>query len=52
MKQKIYIETSVISYLVSHPSKNIVIAAHQATTIDMWEILDEFDVFIPITKWF
>jgi len=46
MKQKIYIETSVISYLVSNPSKNIVIAAHQTSTIDMWKILDKFDVFI------
>ncbi|MFV1974496.1 MAG: type II toxin-antitoxin system VapC family toxin [Candidatus Scalindua sp.] len=46
MKQKIYIETSVISYLVSSPSKNIVIAAHQTSTIDMWKILNDFDVFI------
>lgn len=46
MKQKIYIETSVISYLVASPSKNIVIAAHQASTIDMWKILEYFDVFI------
>jgi predicted nucleic acid-binding protein len=46
MKQKIYIETSVISYLVASPSKNIIIAAHQASTIDMWKTLDKFDVFI------
>lgn len=46
MKQKIYIETSVISYFVASPSKNIVIAAHQASTKDMWKILDKFDVFI------
>ena len=46
MKSKIYIETSVISYLVARPSKNILIAAHQASTIDFWNRLNEHDVFI------
>ncbi len=46
MKQKIYIETSVISYLVANTSKNLVIAAHQASTVDMWKQIDKFDVFI------
>ena len=46
MKQKIYIETSVVSYLVSRTSKNIVVAAHQASTSDFWEMLDEYDAYI------
>lgn len=46
MKQKIYIETSVISYLVARPSKNIVIAAHQSSTIDFWDRLHEYDIYI------
>ncbi len=46
MKQKIYIETSVVSYLVSRPSKDIVIAGHQAATRDFWELLVNYDVFI------
>lgn len=46
MKQKIYIETSIVSYIVAKPSKNLIIAAHQAATIDMWNIIDDFDVFI------
>ncbi|MEA3496176.1 MAG: type II toxin-antitoxin system VapC family toxin [Bacteroidota bacterium] len=46
MKQKIYIETSVVSYLVARTSKNIVIAAHQASTSDFWNRLDDYDVFI------
>jgi len=46
MKQKIYIETSVISYLVARPSKNIVIAAHQTSTSDFWDCLHEYEVFI------
>ncbi len=45
MKQKIYLETSVISYLVSKPSKNIIIAGRQAITKDLWDIIDNYDVF-------
>jgi hypothetical protein len=32
MKRKVYIETSVISYLTSRPSKNVIEAGHQQTT--------------------
>ena len=46
MRQKIYLETSVVSYFVSRPSKNIVIAGRQAVTNDMWDIMDNDDVFI------
>ena len=46
MKQKIYIETSVASYLVSRPSKDIVIAGHQAATRDFWESLGDYESFI------
>lgn len=46
MKQSIYLETSVISYYVARPSKNIIIAGFQAATYDFWDRLDEFDVYI------
>lgn len=46
MKPKIYIETSVVSYLVARTSKNIVIAAHQASTSDFWEKLGDYDAYI------
>jgi predicted nucleic acid-binding protein len=46
MRQKIYLETSVVSYFVSRPSKNIVIAGRQAVTKDMWAIMGYYDVFI------
>ena len=46
MKNKIYIETSVISYYVAKRSDNIRVAGHQLSTIDMWEKLDEFEVYI------
>lgn len=35
--EKVYIETSVISYLTSRPSRDVVIAGHQQTTRDWWE---------------
>jgi len=37
MKEKVYIETSVISYLCSRPSRDLVAAAMQQTTQDWWE---------------
>ena len=46
MKQRIYIETSVVSYLTSRPSKDIVIAGHQSATHDFWERLPEHDIFV------
>jgi predicted nucleic acid-binding protein len=46
MRQKIYLETSVVSYFVSRPSKNIVIAGRQAVTKDLWAIMGYYDVFI------
>ena len=46
MKQKIYIETSVVSYLVARRSENIVIAAHQASTLDFWGKISDFDTYV------
>ncbi|MBX2807507.1 MAG: type II toxin-antitoxin system VapC family toxin [Cellvibrionaceae bacterium] len=36
-KKNVYIETSFISYLTSRPSRNIIMAGHQAITHDWWE---------------
>ncbi len=44
--QKLYIETSVVSYLTARPSKNIVTAGHQVVTRDFWDQLDSKNVFI------
>jgi predicted nucleic acid-binding protein len=38
---KVYIETSVISYLTARPSRDIVIAGHQQVTCDWWETATE-----------
>ena len=44
-KYKIYIETSVVSYFVSRPSRDIVIAGHQVATQALWDMLTEFAVY-------
>ena len=36
MKPKVYVETSVISYLTSRPSRDIVIVGHQQITQEWW----------------
>lgn len=46
MKNKIYLETSVVSYYVAERSENIRIAGHQLSTIDMWKQLPNFNVYI------
>ncbi len=46
MKNKIYIETSVVSHYVAKKSNDIRVLAHQLSTEDMWEQLSNFDVYI------
>ena len=47
MKQKVYIETSIISYYTARPSRDLVIAARQEITHEIWPILQEkFDIYI------
>lgn len=37
MKQRVYIETSVVSYVTGRPTRDMVIAAHQEITRQWWE---------------
>jgi hypothetical protein len=37
MKPKVYIETSVISYLAARPSRDILVAANQQVTQEWWQ---------------
>ena len=47
MKQKVYIETSVISYLTARPSRDLITAAHQQLTLDWWEDRRaDFDLYV------
>jgi predicted nucleic acid-binding protein len=46
-KQTVYIETTVLSYLTSRPSRDLLVAAHQQVTVDWWENwLPSFQPFI------
>lgn len=46
MKPKIYVETTVISYLAAMPSADLILAAHQQITHDWWKRRQRFDLFI------
>lgn len=46
MKRKIYLETSVISYLTAKPSKTIIGAAHQQITAAWWDKRSEYQLFV------
>ncbi|MBI1745291.1 MAG: type II toxin-antitoxin system VapC family toxin [Acidobacteria bacterium] len=47
MKPKVYIETTIVSYLTSRPSRDLIIAAHQQLTQDWWQNRrTDFDLFI------
>ena len=37
MDKSVYIESSVISYLTARPSRDLVIAGHQAVTAEWWD---------------
>ncbi len=46
MKPKIYIETSVISYLTARLSNDLIVAAHQKITYEWWDNRRvEFDLY-------
>jgi hypothetical protein len=45
MKPRVYVETTVISYLTSWPSRDVVVAGHQQLTRDWWKASrDRFEV--------
>jgi hypothetical protein len=47
MKPKVYIETSIISYLTARPSNDLRAMANQSITIEWWENRKpDFDVFV------
>ena len=47
MKPKVYLETSIISYLTSRPSRDLIIAANQQITQEWWQLRrDAFELFV------
>lgn len=49
MKKLVYIETSVVSYLVADMSDNIRIGGHQLATHGFWDALPAYEVYISDT---
>ena len=46
MKKKVYIETSVISYLCARPSRDLILAANQEITREWWNNKERYDLYI------
>jgi hypothetical protein len=46
LKRRVYVETSVISYLAARPSKTIIGAAHQQITTAWWDQRENYDLFV------
>jgi hypothetical protein len=36
--QTVYIETTIVSYLVANPSRDLMLAAHQLATRNWWQL--------------
>jgi hypothetical protein len=47
MKPRVYLETTIPSYLTAWPSRDVVMAGHQQTTREWWETRrQDFDLFV------
>ena len=51
MKRKIYVETSVISYLTARPSREIIGAAHQQITSTWWAHRHDYELLVSRAVW-
>jgi predicted nucleic acid-binding protein len=50
MRWKVYVETSVISYLTSRPSRDLIVASHQQLTQEWWtNHRQKFELFVSQT---
>src|SRR4051812_42417413 len=46
MADRVYIETTIVSYLTAWPSRDVVIAGHQQTTREWWDTArSQFDIY-------
>jgi hypothetical protein len=47
MKKRIYLETTVVSYLTAKPSRDIMVAGHQDATRELWpELSARYETYV------
>ena len=46
MIARVYVETSIVSYLSARPSRDVVIAAHQTLTRRWWRRRREYSLYV------
>jgi hypothetical protein len=46
VKPRVYLETTVVSYLTALPSRDLVLAAHEQLTNEWWQGRGRFDLFV------
>jgi hypothetical protein len=46
MKSKVYLETTIVGYLIASPTQDVVQAAHQKVTREWWARRERFDLFV------
>jgi len=47
MKKRVYIETTVVSYFTARSTRDLIIAAHQEATRELWpKLATDFDTYI------
>jgi len=52
MEKSVYLETTVVSYYTARPSRDVVIAARQEATRDLWpKLLAEYESYISALVW-
>jgi hypothetical protein len=49
MKSKVYIETTIVSYLTAELTRDVVQAAHQQLTREWWDRRERFELFVSQT---
>ena len=46
MKPRVYVETSVISYLSARPNRDLTVASKQQSSLELWNSRDRYDLLI------
>ncbi len=46
MKPRVYVETSVVSYLTARPSRDLALASRQQSSLQLWEAQDRYELIV------